>query len=125
MRAYRAANPDSHRAVKESWLVEDREKARLAHRVRSRIAKALGSIPKGHYSLGCTPAELRDHIERQFRHGMSWVNRSDWHVDHIRPLASFDLSDPEQLRAACHFTNLRPMWAADNLRKGAKLETLL
>ena len=124
-RAYRASNPTAYRAVKTGWRVEDSASARLVHRVRSRVSKALGPIPKGHYSLGCTAAELRVHIERQFVKGMSWANRSDWHVDHIQPLASFDLTDPEQLRAACHFSNLRPLWAADNLRKGATIEVLL
>lgn len=97
----------------------------LAERLRERIRRALGPIPKGHYSLGCAPAQLRVHIERQFLKGMSWENRDRWHIDHIRPLASFDLTDPEQLRAACHFSNLRPLWAEDNQRKGATLEVLL
>lgn len=125
VRAYRAANPKSYRAVKDGWRVEDPAAARLVHRVRSRVAKALGRAPKGHYSLGCSAAELRVHIERQFLKGMSWSNRADWHIDHIRPLASFDLTDPEQLRAACHFSNLRPLWAEDNLRKGASPEVLI
>lgn len=99
--------------------------ARMVKRLRERVRAALGPIPKGHYSLGCTPAELRVHIERQFLKGMSWSNRADWHIDHIRPLASFDLTDPEQLRAACHFSNLRPLWAEDNMRKGATLEVLI
>ena len=106
-------------------LNTDRTIGRITHRLRDRIRRALGPLPKGHYSLGCTPAELRVHIERQFLKGMSWANRVDWHVDHIRPLASFDLTDPDQLRAACHFSNLRPLWAEDNLRKGATLEVLL
>lgn len=97
----------------------------IADRLRERIRQAIGAKAKGHYSLGCTTAELKRHIERQFLKGMSWENRQDWHVDHIRPLASFDLTDPEQLRAACHFTNLRPLWARDNLRKGATCEVLL
>lgn len=72
-------------------------------------------------ALGCTFEELRAHIERQFTRAMTWANWGEvWHVDHIRPLAKFDLTDAEQLRAACHFTNLRPLDKAANLSKGAK-----
>lgn len=98
---------------------------KMTRRLRDRVRAALGPIPRGHYSLGCTPAELKAHIERQFLKGMSWENRGRWHIDHIRPLAAFDLTDPEQLRAACSFTNLQPLWARDNLAKGAKLEVML
>lgn len=67
--------------------------------------------------IGCSPTELRAHIEALFLPGMSWENRHLWHVDHKRPLASFDLRDPVQQRAAFHYTNLQPLWAEDNRRK--------
>lgn len=72
--------------------------------------------------LGCTWQEARSHLEAQFKDGMSWENygQHGWHIDHIRPLRSFDLTDPEQARVAFHYTNLQPMWASDNIRKGAK-----
>ena len=72
--------------------------------------------------LGCSIAELRQHLERQFKPGMTWENwgLGGWHIDHIRPLASYDLSDTEQVRAACHYTNLQPLWAGDNIRKGGQ-----
>lgn len=70
--------------------------------------------------LGCTIPELMAHLERRFLPGMTWANwsRHGWHIDHIKPLASFDLTDREQFLAACHYTNLQPLWAVDNLRKG-------
>ncbi len=60
------------------------------------------------------------HIESMFEPGMSWDNWGEWHIDHIRPLASFDLENAERLAEACHYTNLRPLWKVDNLRKGEK-----
>lgn len=50
---------------------------------------------------------------------MTWNNWAlhGWHIDHILPLSKFDLSDPEQVKIACNYTNLQPLWAEDNLRK--------
>jgi hypothetical protein len=72
--------------------------------------------------IGCTIEELRQHLQAQFTDGMNWDNygRTGWHIDHIRPCASFDLTDPEQQRQCFHYTNLQPLWAADNIRKGGK-----
>lgn len=72
--------------------------------------------------LGCSVAELKLYLEGKFEAGMSWDNqgRGGWHLDHIRPLSSFDLTDPEQLKQAVHFTNLQPMWEVDNIRKSNK-----
>lgn len=77
--------------------------------------------------LGCTMAEFVKHIESLWSDGMTWANwtRDGWHLDHILPLSAFDLCDAEQMKAACHYTNLRPLWAADNLRKGARVDVSL
>lgn len=69
--------------------------------------------------LGCTYAEFILHIENLFVEGMSWANRCDWHIDHIVPLAS--AKTESDLIALNHHTNLSPLWAADNLCKGAKM----
>lgn len=76
--------------------------------------------------LGCTMSEFVTHIESLWSDGMTWDNwsRNGWHIDHIVPLSAFELSDPEQLQAACHYTNLRPLWAVENLRKGATVDVL-
>jgi hypothetical protein len=73
--------------------------------------------------LGCDLYFLKKHLESQFTVGMSWENHGlyGWHIDHIRPCASFDLTDPEQQKQCFHYTNLQPLWAVENLRKGAKL----
>jgi hypothetical protein len=98
----------------------------LAQNVRVRIGDALriSGAPKAARTqnlLGCTIKQLRDHLERLFLSGMGWHNRKLWHVDHVRPCASFDLMDPAQQRCCFHYTNLQPLWAADNIRKSDKI----
>jgi hypothetical protein len=94
---------------------------RMMERLRGRIKDVLKhrrpfSVSK---SLGCTPVQLRTYLEDKFQPGMTWANWGlyGWHIDHIKPLASFDLTDPKQYQAAVHHTNLQPLWALDNLRK--------
>jgi len=72
--------------------------------------------------LGCTLLELKEHIEKQFEPWMTWQNHGKygWHVDHIKPLSKFDLSDPKQFAEASHYTNLRPLHWRENLSKHAK-----
>lgn len=99
---------------------------RLRMNLRHRIWTALaGGIKSGATAdlVGCSMEELRLHLERQFLPGMSWENygKHGWHVDHVKPCASFDLTDPEQQRQCFHYSNLQPLWAADNIRKGAKV----
>lgn len=86
------------------------------------IQKRVSSVE----DLGCSLEDFKKHIESKFLPGMSWSNwsRNGFHIDHIRPLASFDLTDPEQQKQACSWTNLQPLWAKDNLSKGAKYEEI-
>ena len=97
-----------------------RLQCRLADNLRCRIYKAMRGFRRGVSAvrdLGCTIDMFRQHIERQFVPGMSWSNYGQWHLDHKRPLASFDLSDVQQQRQACHYTNYQPLWASDNRQK--------
>ena len=71
--------------------------------------------------VGCDIDTLCLHLESQFQKGMEWINYGEWHVDHIKPCASFDLSDPKQQQECFHYTNLQPLWAADNLAKASNL----
>jgi len=73
-------------------------------------------------NLGCSVQQLRQYLESKFQSGMTWDNqgRYGWHIDHIKPLSSFNLTDKEDLKRACHYTNLQPLWAEDNLRKSNK-----
>ena len=74
-----------------------------------------------------TLEELMAHLERQFLPGMTWENRGKWHIDHVVPLASFNFTSPDdpEFRAAWALTNLRPLWAKDNIRKSAKRTHLI
>lgn len=98
---------------------------RLKNLVRSRINEVLAykGIKKKYKTLkylGCTWQELKIHLQSQFKSGMNWNNRTEWHVDHIIPLAFFDLNKKEQREFAFSYVNLQPLWAIDNLRKGAR-----
>lgn len=68
---------------------------------------------------GCTPAFLCNHLEAQFKPQMTWANYGEWHIDHIVPCKSFDLSKQEQINACFHYSNLQPLWASENIAKGA------
>ncbi|KTG25385.1 hypothetical protein AWR38_01035 [Idiomarina sp. WRN-38] len=78
-----------------------------------------------HELLGYTPDDLRAHIERQFTKGMSWENHGEWHIDHIIPLAEHVKNGVTDPAVANCLTNLRPIWAKDNLRKKAKKTHLI
>jgi hypothetical protein len=105
---------------------------RLKKTARSRIynaIKRLGQVqkPRIRYRtekmIGCTIEQLRSHLESRFKRGMTWDNHgSHWHIDHIIPMAHFDLTDESQLLAASHYTNMQPMWAAENLAKSDTLQ---
>lgn len=98
---------------------------RLADNLRSRLNSVISRQDRAGSSvkdLGCTVEELKKHLESQFTEGMSWDNygKGGWEIDHIQPLASFDLTNREDLLKACHYTNLQPLWARDNRSKGGR-----
>jgi hypothetical protein len=74
---------------------------------------------KANEILGCSFVELKNHIESKFTDGMTWENRSKWHIDHIIPISS--AKTEEEILKLNHYTNLQPLWAADNIRKGNKM----
>lgn len=95
----------------------------IAANLRSRLWNALkGNFKSGSAvrDLGCSIDFLKQHLELQFQERMTWENYGEWHIDHKKPLASFDLTNRKQFLEACHYTNLQPLWAADNIRKGSK-----
>lgn len=104
-------------------------------RIRSYIGAAISrSLKRGgkqgkswEACVGYSAGDLRAHLERQFSHGMSWENYGKWHVDHIIPAASFtyDTADDPEFRACWALTNLRPLWATENIRKSDRRVLLL
>jgi len=117
---YKSKNPDKFReyARKQRSKPIMRIRKSLSKRLRDLVGKVNGKSR----SVGCTSLFLKEHIQSQFKDGMTWSNYGiDWHIDHIKPLASFDLFDPTQRDIANNWSNLRPMFANENMAKGDKL----
>lgn len=113
----------SGRDAAKSRRIAGDERLRLIANTRSLIGKAISGCGYSKRSktaeiLGCSFPEFSRHIESQFVRGMSWSNRDEWHIDHIVPASS--AKTYEEAIKLNHFTNLRPLWARDNMRKGAK-----
>lgn len=115
-------NTEYHRTYQRVRRVDPT--ARLVDALRGRLYKALKGIVKETRTfelVGCTDLELCVHLETQFRPGMTWENYGPvWHVDHIKPCASFNLTDPTQQRACFNYKNLQPLFAMENFKKGCR-----
>jgi hypothetical protein len=128
-KAHYEINKDKIRVQKNNYYNNKRKtdiQFKLSRNLRSRLNSAVnGNYKSGSAikDLGCTIEQLKQYLESKFQSGMSWDNWTldGWHIDHIKPLASFDLTDRKQLLEACHYTNLQPLWATDNLIKSDKL----
>lgn len=123
---WREDNREWHRKYKAEYARRQRKEdpnfkltANLSRRIRIALKGGIKSA-RTRELLGCEIEFLRTHIEKQFQPGMTWENYSNsvWHIDHKRPCASFDLTDPKQQQECFHFSNLQPLWAKDNLYKG-------
>lgn len=106
-------------------------KYRLALQMRTRVAeflriKKITKKNKTFEYVGCTPTELKSHLEKQFHNNprtnepMTWMNWTidGWHIDHIIPLDS--AKNEDDAKKLCHYTNLQPMWALENIKKSNK-----
>ena len=134
---YRQEHPERVAETNKAWKQENKKRLatyyryklkndlnfRLADRLRGRLRSAIRNKQKvgsAIRDLGCSNEDFIIYLEDKFEEGMTWENWSQtgWHIDHIRPLSSFDLEDRDQFLAAAHYTNMQPMWAHDNLSKG-------
>lgn len=137
---WRSNNPEKMKQYQESYWEQNKDEIikrrknrdqewwetdynfRLKKILRNRLYAALrGNTKRGSAvsDLGCSIKYLKVYLESQFKPGMSWDNYGEWHIDHIIPISSFNLQNRIELKKACHFTNLQPLWAKENLVKGA------
>jgi len=138
-RRYYTKNKDKILEKEKKYVERNKEKKRVYYRMyrkrvretnicvrikdslRARLRKVLKGKNKSKRTevlVGCSIEELKNYIEKRFEDGMSWCNYGKWHIDHIVPCNSFDLIKESEQRKCFHFSNLQPLWAKDNIRKG-------
>lgn len=131
-------NKEKHRFLLKRWFQKNKDLIREKNKkrryidpyykitliLRSRLTNALRNNLRYKSTLellGCSVEKLWAHLEKSFKPGMTRENHGEWHIDHIIPCISFDLSKPEEQNKCFHYTNLQPLWAHQNLSKGAKI----
>ena len=127
MRAWRKLNPNYDKMNRPHRGRDAGPAARIIRNLRRRIHHVIADGYRSAHTkelLGCSTDQFLGHIEINFQEGMTWDNYGPvWHVDHIKPCASFDMKNPAQQRACFHWKNHQPLFAQENLSKGAKLIT--
>jgi len=143
---YREKYPERQREYKKNYIMPiesrirqreyDRKKTRedinfkISKNLRARIWQAIFRPDKNYKKwfpfkdvLGCSKEFFKLYLESKFTKGMSWDNYGyyGWHIDHIKPVSSFNLTDSEQQKLCFHYTNLQPLWQHDNQTKSKKL----
>ena len=105
-----------------SWHIGETLRARIRCAFTRSLVDKKYKYKKSNDLLGCSINYLRTHLKKQFKPGMNWENYGfkGWHIDHIKPVSSFNLKCPVQQMACFHYSNLQPLWACENLSKGAK-----
>jgi hypothetical protein len=97
---------------------------KLIHNMRGRLRNAVKGYGDKYDTtmnlVGCNSTKLREYLQAKFTEGMTWEKYGDWHVDHILPCCSFDLTCEKEQRKCFHYSNLQPLWARENLQKGGK-----
>lgn len=142
VKAWSERNRERQSALSKAWKAKNRARIRDNHNRRFsqnpilRVHKAIrerlrfsllfdsGGL-RTFELLGYSRDDLKVHLERQFLKGMSWDNYGEWHVDHIVPLSTFPMSEIDEIRACWALSNLRPLWAKDNLSKRASIHFII
>lgn len=120
---YRVLRGDRQRSIDAMKSKNPGHRIKCALRLRIwKTCKRVGALKSDRTEalIGCSIPHFRAHIESKFKVGMTWDNYGQWHIDHVRPCASFDLTSPDQQRECFHFSNLQPLWAQDNRSKHAR-----
>lgn len=122
-----------YKANKEKYRINGRKSyknrnlnSRIADNIKNRIKLVLLDIQKSAPTLqllGCTIDFFKEYIKNQFKDSMSWKNYGKWHLDHIKPCKSFDLSKDYNQEACFHYSNYQPLWAYDNIVKDKSLQS--
>jgi hypothetical protein len=120
---YRQENREN-RNVYEKLKRDSDPLYKLKNNVRNRVNKYIKKhkISKTNTTfelIGITPIELKNYLEKQFKKDMDWDNYGKWHIDHILPLSL--AKNEEEITKLCHYTNLQPLWAEENLKKSNKI----
>jgi hypothetical protein len=118
-------NPD----YEKQWCRSKRETDpafRLSKNLSRQIRKSIHKSKDGYHwedLLGYTLKDLMGHLEKLFKLGMTWQNMGLWHIDHIRPVSSFNFTSYEdkEFKECWSLNNLQPLWALENMKKGNKL----
>ena len=108
------------RNEKQSLRRKNDTSFRITHNLRMRLNRAIKGIAKSQSTmelLGCTISDYLLYLESKFSPGMSFDNYGEWHIDHIVPCTSFDMTDPQQQKQCFHYSNTQPLWRIDNIRK--------
>jgi len=123
---YRKENRDAIRKRQKKY--KRSLKGRLLENVRKRVHqyvyahinhKKVRDIVKE--DIGCSVDFLIQYLEKKFKPGMNWDNYGEWHIDHIFPVSKVNLENEEELQKVCHYSNLQPLWAKENMSKGSKI----
>ncbi len=126
---WRKNNPEKNREIEKRYTrkrMKNDPRFKLVCQLRSRLYQAIKNNKKSKRTfelVGCELDYLMFHLQRQFKKGMTWDNNSfeGWHTDHIIACSRFDLSKPKEQEKCFHWTNLRPLWAKENMSKGDNL----
>ncbi len=128
-RRKRAKNPEVYREIIKRSDTKRRRipKNKLSNRISAAILHSLKGMKNGRHWETIVDFTLQDliaHLEKQFKDGMNWQNMGKWHIDHIRPIDSFNFTsyDDPEFKECWALTNLQPLWALENIKKGARIK---
>jgi len=128
---YRKKNQDKFKelnkiAAKRFYLKTKRvPKYIILRALRGRLWDVMNSIKlkkkiSSKKLLGCSVDDFKNYIEKKFKKNMTWENYGSWHIDHIKPISKFDLTDENEQIKCFHYSNLQPLWAVENIKKSNK-----